>query len=125
MTNGEIFSVISSVIQGSQAHADLLGICYEAKRLQCSIRNYLAEYGERDMETELLGPLQAQLSPEQSEGYLERLQAEINDWDCGAFNDVSGFDWTLNNFVGVLESQMYVDAGDAVLVLYSEPDEFA
>jgi hypothetical protein len=112
MTNGEFFHIISDAISGSEAHADLIELCHKAKALQKAVLAYLEKYEDRDLSEELLGMVTLRLTHEQRAEYLEQIQDEIEDWDHGAFFDVSGFNWSLNTFASVVEGQIYGGLGD-------------
>ena len=107
MTNGEFFHVISDAIRGSAAHADLIDLCRKAKILQRTLRDYLDKYKGRELSEELLDLVTPRLTAEQREGYLEKIQGEIEDWDHSAYTDVAGFNWSLNVFASVIENQLF------------------
>ena len=115
MSNGEFFRIVGDALKGSQAHADLIEICRKAKSLQSEIRSYLDNYGDRELSSELLISIEAQLTPEQADHFLEQMEAEIADWDHNVYSDVRGFDWGLSTFTDVIEGQIYgtVDVDDA------------
>jgi hypothetical protein len=107
MTTGEFAHVVSDAIRGSEAHADLIGLCRKAKALERAVLAYLDKYESRELSEELLEVITLRLTPEQRENYLEQMQSEIEDWDHDAFFDVRGFNWALESFTSVVEAQIY------------------
>lgn len=112
MTNGEFFQAVNGCIQDSEQHADLIALCRKAMVLQRAVLEFLNKYEDRDLAEESLGSPRLQLAKRQRSEYLAQIQNEIESWDHNAFGDVSGFNWTLNTFVSVVEGQIYGSLDD-------------
>jgi hypothetical protein len=97
------------VICASQMHTDAVAICLLARKLDSTIDDFMANY-DRDECLQLFAAAKCDLPSDET----GKVWDENQKWSNHVYGDISGFSWSLEMFLSIIEGNL--DVPDAVVV---------